>query len=363
MTCFKTIISLAALFCAATSFGQVKRVQENKKEGSSSDMSVRARSFYESSAPATQHAQWSRVIYRELDITQGSNASLYYPEEPMEGQTNLFRLVLNLMADGKIKGYEYLDGREIFTEKYELQVKDLLDKFHIIYEEQAARGKNASRFTIDESDVPCNEVQSYYIKERWVFDQRGSMFFSTIEAICPILHRRGDFGGEATKYPMFWLPYESVRPYLTQHQIMSDGLNNAPRFTFDDFFVMRRYEGKIYKTLNLQNKSLMQLYPNADSLKMAQDKIEKDLTDFRNSLWVPATEQVAAKAKNVSDKDEKPNISVSGKVSSEEEKPVEKNTRTSVRSNPRAKSESAAPSRSVKRSSESAPVRSVRRTR
>lgn len=360
MKCFKTIISLAAFFCAVTSFGQVKRVQEQKKTShTSSDMSVRARSFYESSAPATEHAQWSRVIYRELDLTQGSNASLYYPEDPMEGQTNLFRLVLNLMAEGKIKGYEYLDGREIFTEKYELQVKDMLDKFHILYEEQPAKGKTAAQFVIDESDVPCNEVLSYYIKERWVFDQRGSMFFSTIEAICPILHRSGDFGGEATKYPMFWLPYESVRPYLTQHQIMSDGMNNAPRFTFDDFFVMRQYEGKIYKTLNLQNKSLMQLYPDADSLKQAQDKIEKDLTDFRNSLWVPRPESAEAKAKAVAGKEEAATVA--------EEKPVEpKATRASVRPNPRAKSESSKSSdavRSVKRSTEKAPVRSVRKTR
>ncbi|MEG0949352.1 MAG: gliding motility protein GldN [Bacteroidales bacterium] len=358
MTCFKTIILITSLLCTPALFAQVKRVQENKKETRTGDMSVRARSFLESSAPAAADAQWSRVIYRELDITQGSNASLYFPEEPMEGQTNLFRLMINLMAENKIKGYEYLDGREIFTDNYELKVKDMLDKFHILYEEQAARGKSAAQFVIDESDIPCNEVQSYYIKERWSFDQRGSMFFATIEAICPILHRSGDFGGEATKYPMFWLPYESIRPYLTQHQIMSDGMNNAPRYTFDDFFVMRQYDGKIYKTLNLQNKSLMQLYPHPDSLKMAQEKIEKDLVDFKQSLWVPDAEAVA-KAKAVAEKNN-PEA-----VSEKEESVVEKPARASVRSNPRAKTKSeSVPARSVKRSSEgSAPVRSVRRTR
>lgn len=360
MTCSKTIISLTFLLLASVAPAQVKRVQENKTQTQPTDMSVRAKSFIESSAPEAADAQWSRVIYRELDLTNGPNASLYFPEEPMEGQTNLFRLIVNLMAEGKVSGYEYLDGREIFTEKYELNVKDMLDKFHILYEEKAARGKTAAHYLIDESDVPCNEVQSYYIKEKWVFDQRGSMFFATIEAICPILHRSGDFGGEVTKYPMFWLPYEKIRPYLTQHQIMSEGLNNTPRYTFDDFFVMRQYQGKIYKTLNLRNRSLMQMYPNADSLKMAQEKIEKDLVDFRRSLWVPTPEEAEAKAKKVS---ADPEAAVNAQ---EEETVVEKQPRTTVRSNPRSKSSKseAAPARSVKRSSEgNAPVRSVRRTR
>lgn len=359
MTSFKTIILLCALSCVPAAFAQVKRIQDNKKETRSDEMSVRARSFLESSAPAAADAQWSRVIYRELDLTQGSNASLYFPEEPMEGQTNLFRLMINLMAEGKVKGYEYLDGRELFTEKYELQVKDLFDKFHILYEEQAARGKSPARFVIDESDIPCNEVLSFYIKERWSFDQRGSMLFSTIEAICPILHRTGDFGGEVTKYPMFWMPYESIRPYLTQYQVMSEGINNTPRYTFDDFFVMRKYDGKIYKTLNLQNKSLMQLYPHPDSLKMAQEKIEKELVDFRQALWVEKPSEATATTEKNAAKATKANNMES------EEMIVEKPSRTSVRSNPRTKTKTEdSNSRTEKApAANNAPVRSVRRTR
>ena len=357
----KVIIALAALLGLSTLgvSAQVKRVQESsKKEAAAADgdLSVRARSFYESSTPDVKNAQWTRVVYRELDLTQGPNASLYYPEDPIDGQPNLFRLVLGLLADGKIKAYEYLDGRELFTDKYQIQVKDVLDKFHILYEETPARGKTAARFVIDESDVPCNEVLSYYVKERWVFDQKGSMFFSTIDAICPILHRTGDFGGDAAKYPMFWLKYDDVRPYLTQYQVMSDGMNNAARYTFDDYFVMRRYDGKIYKTLNLQNKSLMQLYPDADSLKLAQERIERDLTNFREGLWVPPVEKAEASDKGKA-------VAVKEEASAKEES----TTRSSARSNPRAaKSSTKEKSTSTKRSTESsgsAPVRSVRRTR
>ncbi|MGL4293695.1 MAG: gliding motility protein GldN [Bacteroidales bacterium] len=363
MTYAKTIILCALLFSANLLTAQVKRVQENKKETQSGEMSVRARSFIDGSAPSSDDAKWSRVIYRELDLMEGSNASLYFPEEPIEGHTNLFRLIVNLMADGNLTGYEYLDGREIFTEKYELNVKDMLNKFHILYEEKPGRGRTATQFVIDESDVPCNEVRSYYIKEKWIFDQRGSKFFATIEAICPILHRSGDFGGEVTKYPMFWLPYEKIRPYLTQHRVMSEGMNNTPRYTFDDFFVMRQYDGKIYKTLNLHNRSLMQMHPHPDSLKMAQEKIEQDLVDFRQSLWVPEAQEAQAAAKKTSGKSEAKADAPTTAINEPEETVVEKPARTSVRQNPRQKSSTSRSSQKSSSRSEGAPVRSVRRTR
>jgi hypothetical protein len=142
---------------------------------------------------------------------------------------------------------------------------------------------------------------------------------------------------------------------------MSDGLNNAPRYTFDDYFVMRRYDGKIYKTLNLQNKSLMQLYPDADSLKMAQQRIERDLTNFRDGLWVPPVET----AEKADSKTVKATL-VSEDATTETETKAE---RTVNRSNPRSKSTSTSKSKSsgssskASKSSGSAPVRSVRRTR
>lgn len=366
MTRYTTILILSFLLLASVASAQVRRVQENKKPSQSTDMSVRAKSFIESSSVDASHAQWSRVIYRELNLTKGPNASLYFPEEPMIGQTNLFRLMINLMAEGKIPAYEYLDGREIFTERYILNMKDMLDKFHILYEEKAAKGKSVAQYLIDENDVPCNEVQSYYIKERWVFDQRGSMFFSQIEAICPILHRTGDFGGDVTKYPMFWIPYEKIRPYLTQHQIMSEGMNNTLRYTFDDFFVLRQYEGSIYKTMNLRNQSLMQLYPNADSLKVAQDKIEKELADFQDALWVAAPEETpVAKGSKSEAKNDVIEVEMEETVVEKGTDKEIQRTRTSVRSNPRAKSTETKKEKSTTRrsSADSAPIRSVRRTR
>ena len=348
---YKLFLTLSLLLASCWLPAQVKRVTDANKQKQNTDISLRAKSFIESSTGDRKDVAWVRIIYRELDLTKGSNASLYYPEDPIDGQPNLFRLIMTLMSDGKLDAYEYLDGREIFTDKYKLKVKDMLDRFHILYEEKAVRGTQHPVFVIDDSDVPCNEVQSYYIKEKWMFDQRSSMFTSQIEAICPILHRSGDFGGDVTKYPMFWVPYEKIRPYLTQYQVMSDGMNNAMRYTFDDFFVLRKYDGKIYKTMNLRNQSLMQQYPNADSLKLAQEKIDCELNNFEQSLWIPSDEAINAKE----------NVSKENNQSVKSEKQEKKSSSRSVRSSRSRKSESSSENKSEKATQ--APIRSVRRTR
>ena len=355
---FTWVLSFLALTAGLQA--QVKRVKEQPQQSQNKTLSVRARAFIEGSKQQTSQAQWSRVIYREIDLTKGGNASLYYPEEVMPDQTNLFRLIMDELVAGNLAAYEYLDGRELFTPEFKLDPKAVLDRFHILYEEKRSPLGKPS-FSINPSDVPCHEVLSYYVIERWVFDQRGSKFFAYIEAICPILHREGEFGGDVTKYPMFWIDYTSVRPALTQHLILSDGVNNALRYTMDDFFALRQYEGEIFKTRNLRNQSLMQQYPHADSLKLAQERIENELSSFEKALWVPRPADPQPTASTEEKKDNKTEALVA-ETEDEEAKPAR-----TARSNPRSSSSRSKAeketSQATKQSEAPRPVRSVRRTR
>lgn len=238
--------------------------------------------------------QWMRVIYRSIDLDKDRNAALYFPEEPVEGQDNLFRIIINLLTAGKISAYEYLDGREVFTDQYKVKMRDVLDRFYIPFTEAKGSTEKNPKFTIDPSDVPTNEVLSYYVVERWEYDTRHNRLRPVVEAICPVLHRAGDFGGDALKYPMFWVKFSDIRPYLAAQTIFVDDDNNLPTCTYDDFFTLNMYDGDIYKTRNLKNKSMAQLYPDPDSLKQAQDSIQNRLDNFEKKLWVPSREEVIA---------------------------------------------------------------------
>lgn len=239
--------------------------------------------------------QWMRVIYRSLDLDKAPNGSLYYPDEPVAGQDNMFRIIMKRMADGSLPAYEYLDGREIFTDEYRVKMRDILDRYYIPYTDAKGSTEKNPRFVIEEADIPSSEVLSYYIIEKWEFDRRSNRMRTRVEAICPVLHRTGDFGAEAVKYPMFWIRYNDLRPFIATASVFTDDDNNLASHTLDDFFTLGLYKGDIYKTRNMRNKSLMQLYPDPDDLAHARDSIQQRLDNYEKKLWVPSLEELAAR--------------------------------------------------------------------
>jgi hypothetical protein len=93
---------------------------------------------------------------------------------------------------------------------------------------------------------------------------------------------------------MFWIKFADIRPWLTQQTIFVNDDNNLPTCTYDDFFNLTMYDGEIYKTRNLKNRSMMQLYPDPDDRQRAQDSIQARLDNFEKKLWVPSREEVIA---------------------------------------------------------------------
>ncbi len=326
-------------------------------------LSVRAQSLYDTQDVSESDVPWMRVIYRQLDLTQEKNLPLYFPEESTEEHENLFRIIMKLLANDQIPAYEYLDGREIFTDQYRIKVQEMFDRFQILYAPAKGYSEKKPLFTIEESDIPANEVLTYYILEKWNFDRRTSQLKPTIEAICPVLHRTGDFGGDAIRYPMFWVKYSDIRPYIARQYILASSENNVAQYNYDDYFTMRMFDGEIYKTRNLRNQSLMQMYPVDSVRQHAQDSIENQLINFNKNLWVPTPEEVAkAKEEKEAKAAKKEEESNDGDAVKEEKEPKKKESKaTSTRA--KKQKEENKQVKSKKQKAKSAPARSVRRTR
>lgn len=306
---------------------------------------------------------WMRIIYRQLDYDKDPNTPLYFPQDPVDGQENLFRIIMRLLADGKINAYEYLDGRELFTDNYKVKVRDVLDRFYIPYSQAKGSTEKNPRFTIDPSDVPTSEVLSYYIIERWEYDTRGNRMRTSVEAICPVLHRSGDFGGDAVKYPMFWIKLADIRPYLAQQQIFTSDDNNLPTCTYDDFFNLALYKGDIYKTRNLRNRSMMQLYPDPDDLRRAQDSIQNRLDRFEDKLWVPDREVIIAEHEAKLAAAAGDSTAVNNAAASADKPKARSTKRSTKRSEGKPKEVKEKKPKQIKSSSSSTATRSVRRSR
>lgn len=266
-----------------------KRNQEKVQPG----VTERMQDFYTVKEPHDADLQYMREIYRQIDLSKDQNTPLYFPEDIIDGQKNLFRTILELVVSGKVPAYEYLDGREVFTDKYQLKVNDMLDRFGIYYTTGKGHSDRNPNYVIEEADVPTTQVMNYYIIEKWEFDKRTHRMRTRVEAICPVLNRTGDFGGEA-KYPMFWVKYDQLRPWLAQQYVFLTDDNNLPQYSLDDYFNLGMYDGEIYKTKNLRNQSMMQMYPDPDDLARAQDSIDNRLKNYGKDLWVPTREEYLA---------------------------------------------------------------------
>ena len=259
---------------------QVAR-QAAASKSNAGNITTRAQISFPTAAPMEEDVVWRRDIYRELSLTDNANAGLYYPVEPMGNQMNLFTNIFKLMMTGKVAVYQYrLDGNESFAAADRVDPKSFLDNYHIYYEKQPN-----GRIKLDNSDIPSREVKSYYIKESSFFDQRSATFHTKVLALCPIMTREDDFGDGGTKYPLFWVKYDDLAPYLTRQQVMTSNLNNAVVMSIDDYFARNQYKGKIYKTNNLLGQTLSQYCTTDSAMAKEQKRIEAELVAFEKNIW------------------------------------------------------------------------------
>ncbi len=292
------VLGLIVAFATAGATAQVVKKngddRRDKKDEGQVKITGRQQAFYEQREPSEADLQWTKVVYRSLDLTKGKNPALYYPEEPNEDGQSMFFIIMRLLANNQISAYEYLDGREMFTDEYKIKVAEMFDRFHVLYSEAKGSTEKNPKYAIEDADIPGNEILKYFIIEKWEFDTRTNAMRSRVDALCPVLYREDGYGGEPIPFPMFWVKLNDIRPYIAQQYIFTDDDNNLTRYNLDDFFKLNMYTGDIYKVKNLRNQSLMQLYPDPVALKHAQDSIEERLHRFDKNLWAPTREELQA---------------------------------------------------------------------
>ena len=297
---------------------KARRTQAAKKsQQSSTQLTRRAQLMFPTAVDMPQEVVWKRDIYREINLEKDANAGLYYPVEPVDKQLNLFTYIFKLALNGYLPIYEFrLDGNDVFTDSAKIKIKTVLDNYHIFYEEKDGK------LRVDNSDIPSAEVKMYYLKESAYYDQANSSFHRKVLALCPVMMREDDFGGTATKYPLFWVKYSELEPFLSRQTVMTSNLNNAATMSMDDFFTLNRYEGKIYKTNNMLGRTLAQYCKTDSAMNKEQKRIEAELAAFEHNIF--GNKEVKDSLDSIA--------SLDPKVQKQKAKEAKKNRRATVKS-------------------------------
>ena len=289
-----TLFALVALTCTAV-VAQPPRRRTSNQNTAKTNTPVKGSAYrdFPTAQPMPADAAWRRDIYRTLDLTKDANAVLYYPTMPQGNRMNLFTFLFHAIHRGQIKAYDYkLDGNEDFSAKNEVKVKDLMDRYEIFYETNA-EGKTR----VNDADLPSDQVKVYLIKESEYYDQYTATFRKKVTAICPFFKLGYDFCCAYSQYPMFWVKYDDIAPYLGQLMLMGSNVNNAATMSADDFFTLGAYQGDIYKTTNLQDRILVnEIETDADVTHREQQRIEREIIDFQDHMWGRDSVAMAKKA-------------------------------------------------------------------
>ncbi len=282
------MLFIACLTLSATAQPKARRAEQAAREQQSNknNMTTRAQISFPTEAKMDEDVVWRRDVYRELDLRDDANAGLYYPVEPLGGQMNLFTYMFKLIMAGPNHGgiaaysYDVNTGNERFEESLRVSPLKFLDDYQIYYE-RTDRGVH-----ISDSDIPSGEVKGYFVKESAYYDQSTATFHTQVPAICPVMYREDDFGDGTTKYPLFWVKYNELAPFLAKQTIMTSNLNNAATMSIDDYFTMNAYKGKIYKTTNMLGQTLAQV-AGGDTAKLSREqmRIEHEIENFEKAMW------------------------------------------------------------------------------
>lgn len=298
---FSNILMLGALLCSTTLFAQSNKLhpaRDNETIGHESglpNLSLQNNKVPASASVSADQILWQRDVYRMIDLNKDKNASLYSPIQAEGNKKNLFLLLFENVSNGTLAAYDYLDGREVFTNDYKVKFNEMLDRFWIPYEEVPnAKNPQKKQYKIDLADIPSAEVTLYYIKESYFLDQRNNAVRTKIMALCPVLIREDEMG-EVRKYPMFWVPFEAAKELLSQQEISTNTYNSAGRMSICDFFVRRQYQGDIYKVSNPKNQNIMDYCKTPEEIKAEQIRLEKELKDITASLWTKNQREEAEK--------------------------------------------------------------------
>lgn len=242
--------------------------------------------------------EWQQDIYREVDLMEDCNIGLYSPQDPGKYEEGLFSLLFQLAIEKKIALYKYvIDGNETFTPRQKMTPEEFMEDFHIPFK------TDNGTITVEKEDIPAQDVKKYYIRETVYYNGTNSSFRTVVKALCPVVVADDELSDEKVKYPLFWVTYKEICPYLKRHYVIADARNRADIITADDYFILNRYRGKIYKIYNVIGQPLIQGDMTDSLITARQDGAKKEMTLVRENTYnIYLQDEKARKAKGVTPK-------------------------------------------------------------
>ena len=256
--------------------------------------------------------EWSRIVYRVIDMREKQNNQLYFPITPNEKYKSLFRLILEATVNGGLKAYEKKDFD--IQPRYDLALTNdrLVETFQIA--DYDSVNNSVRKTALIEKDPMTNMpvISSYaypdfaskqtkfLIQEIVFFNKHYSRMYTKIIGIAPIyiynetnvtnmfmlgLNKTGEgIWNFFQSSVLCWYLFDELRPFLAKQYIIPNG-NETQRLTYDEFFAQKLFYSYLLGDGNMLDKMLLQTYNDPESIRREQKRIETELLNVEQDLW------------------------------------------------------------------------------
>jgi len=225
--------------------------------------------------------QWSKRVWRYIDLREKINQPLYYPLEYMSSRLSLIQVLQKALLNGDLIGFGSTDEEFLSP----LTVSEIKKKF-IRCDSATNQDVDAAGNPIETRVWRCDSgaaifenVLRYKVKEDWFFDKQKSVLEVRILGLCPseYMEDKGEYKD------WFWVYFPACRPIFAKYEAYNTQ-NDAERRSFEDIFWKRLFNSYIYKEQNVYDRNINQYAQGIDAL-LESDRIKNDIFLYEHDMW------------------------------------------------------------------------------
>jgi gliding motility associated protien GldN len=226
---------------------------------------------------------WEKRVWRQIDMREKINQTLYFPVLPTEGRMSLIQVVLKYVLSGQILAFRTEDFQIPFERDEIKKVLIKQKKDSVDVEQFDEKGEMYTIKVLPPADSlwTSENLCSVDLKEDWFFDKQKSTLEVRIIGISFSVRNpdRPDLGCNS----LFSVYYPSCRPFFAKHEVFNTK-NDSERRTFEDVFWKRMFSSKITKESNVYDRDIEAYSKGIDAL-LESDRIKGDIFRWEHDLW------------------------------------------------------------------------------
>lgn len=232
--------------------------------------------------PNPVNVKFYKRIWRDIDVRLVENQVLATPG------SELINILLEGIRTKKIGVYDPSDDsfkKPLSSEDAEKRLKGDSVMVPTKFDEQG----NAIEYSKMVNEFNPEKIVKFRIKEDVFFDKQRSKVETRIIGIAPLMKLEAEGLGDSTlTTPAFWLYFPHCRTLFASKDI-SDLKAEYADMSMDDYFVQRKFIGKIIRESNPGGLRIADYAKDTESQEKEAQRIEQGIQDYKKKVWTYST--------------------------------------------------------------------------